>query len=213
LTIPKSHIFRLWLLVGTFCLTLAELGCLIGKVPRPVLDGLAGGVAPWWDLPAIVHAAAFAIGGWVVSLLGRFLLADVPRLRTGIGRVLAGFLVLLGLFLCLRQFGEMNHVVSRVTDFGTIYRGSEALFAGGDPYEATGNGYFYPPLLAFLFGALTVLPPAGASLLFFSLKFVLVVWALVACDRLVEGRRFVGGRRVLFVFGLVFIAADRKSVV
>jgi len=145
--------------------------------------------------------------GWLVWLAGRIRLKDVAPPRSLSGRLLAGAVVLLGIFLCLNQFGELENVTTKVTDFGTIHRGSTALLSGGDPYVATDQGYFYPPLLAFLFGPLTLLPLAVASLLFFSLKFVLLAWTLAACDRLVQGNQFTGGRRVLFVFGLIFVAS------
>jgi alpha-1,2-mannosyltransferase len=116
-------------------------------------------------------------------------------------------LILLAVFLCFNQVGELANIASRVTDFGTIYHASEALYAGGDPYAATDNAYFYPPLLAVLFGPVTWLPIAPASLLFFALKFVMLIWTLVACDRLVGGDGFTGGRRTLFVLGLVFVAS------
>lgn len=197
----------LWLFVAVFCLALAELGRLAGFVPRQVLDNLFSGAAAWWDLPGTVHGANLIAYVGIAVVVGRgfSLGAVLPGDRPG--RFLTAALILLGVFLCLNQFAEMENVVSQVTDFGTIFNGGEALFAGGDPYEATANGYFYPPLLAFLFGLLIWLPPAGASLLFFTLKFVMLVWTLAACDRLVEGDRFTGGRRALFVFGLVFVAS------
>lgn len=204
---PRSHSRYLWLTVVGVCLALAAIGRLFGTVPRPVLDGLFPHAVRWWDLPAVVHVPVLILGGGLALLCGRRLLTGVRPPRSKPGRFLTGALLLLGCYLCLVQFGEMNRVISRITDFGTIHRGSAALFAGADPYAATDNGYFYPPLLAFLFGPLALLPPAGASLLFFTLKFVLLVWTLAACDRLVGGRRFADGRRVLFLLGLVFVAS------
>jgi|GEM_PF-3903313 len=128
-----------------------------------------------------------------------------PRTRSAVA--LAAALVLLAVFLIVNQVGELANIASRVTDFGTIYRASQALYSGIDPYAATGNAYFYPPLLAFLFGPLTWLPPAPASLMYFALKMAMLVWTLLACDRLVAGERFTGGGRTLFVFGLVFVAS------
>lgn len=198
---------RLWLTVAAVCLAWTEFGRLTGAVPQAVLDGLHPAAPGWWDLPGVVHAPALAAASFAAWFAGRGLLAGVTLPRTPAGRVLAVAVGLLGLYLCLNQFGELGNVTSRVTDFGTIHRGSAALFAGIDPYEATQAGYFYPPLLAFLFGPLTLVPPAGASLVFFTLKLVMLAWTLTACDRLVQGGRFTAGRRVLFVFGLIFVAS------
>ena len=203
----KSRLLLLWLLVLGFCLAWAELGLLAGIVPRSVLDDLFGGATRWWSLPVPVHAVALVVLGGILFLTAHRLAAGTSFPQGRWGRILAVAVALLGLFLCLNQFAELENLVSQVTDFGTIYRGSSALFAGDDPYTVTDNAYFYPPLLAFLFGPLTLLPPAGASTLFFSLKFIMLVWALLACDRLVEGSLFSGGRRTLFVFGLIFVAA------
>jgi hypothetical protein len=206
-TVLKSRVVALWLLVAAFCLAWMELGHLAGIVPRSVLEGLSGGVSLWWELPAALHVVALVGVGWLVWMTGRNLLKDVTPPRSLWGRLLVGAVVLLGIFLCLNQFVELENVITKVTDFGTIHQGSAALLTGGDPYTATDQAYFYPPLLAFLFGPLTLLPLAAANLLFFSLKFVLVVWTLAACDRLVQGNQFTGGRRVLFLFGLIFVAS------
>ena len=203
----KSPLFRLWLLVAAFCLAWAEVGRLTGVVARPVLAGLTGGSLSWWDLPAVFHVLALTAAGGSAWLAGRLLVQNVPFPRSTGARILAAAVILLGLFLCLNQFGELDNVTSRVTDFGTIHRGSVALFAGDDPYAATDGAYFYPPLLAFLFGPVALLPVAAASLLFFSLKFVMLVWTLAACFRLVGGDEFTGGRRALFLFGIIFVAS------
>jgi hypothetical protein len=203
----KSHSRDLWLTIAGACLALAEIGRLFNTVPRPVLDGLFPRADRWWDVPAVVHVPVLLLGIGLALLRGRRLLAGVRQPIPRPGKYLATALLLLGFYMCLTEFAEMGRVISRVTDFGTIHRGSTALFTGADPYVATGNGYFYPPLLAFLFGPLALLPPAGASLLFFTLKFVLLVWTLAACDRLVGGRDFKNGRRILFLFGLVFVAS------
>jgi len=165
------------------------------------------GAVRWWGLPAAVHVAALAAFGAAVWVLVRSLLRQAVLPRAAAGRILAAAVVLLGIFLCLNQFSEMENVVSRVTDFGPIHQGAEALFSGGDPSAAPGGAYFYPPLTAFLFGLFAWLPPAGASLLFFTLKFIMLAWTLAACDRLADGGQFSGGRRVLFVFGLIFVAS------
>ncbi|MBK8165299.1 MAG: DUF2029 domain-containing protein [bacterium] len=197
----------LWLVVLLACLAIAELGHVAGFVGEPVVRGLSGPDTDWWRRSAIFHFGAFGCLLGLVVLAGRSLSRRLPRLQSRAARILAVVIVLLGVVLCLNQFAEMRRVVSQVTDFGTIYAASRALFGGGDPYAATDNAYFYPPLLSFLFGSLIRLTPAGASLLFFSVKMVLVVWALAACDRLVSGERFNGGRRVLFSLGMIFVAA------
>jgi hypothetical protein len=203
--VPRS--VYLWALVALSCLIVAELGRLAGFVPRAVLDDLFTGAAVWWNLPGIVQVVNMLAYAAFAVVIARRLLAGSAPPQHWTGRLLVGAVVLLGVFLCLNQFAEMENVVSQTTDFGTIHTGSRALWTGDDPYAATSNGYFYPPLLAFLFGLVSWLPPAGASLLFFTLKFVMVVWTLAACDRLVEGFRFSGGRRALFLFGLIFVAA------
>lgn len=203
----KSPLMRLWLTTAAFCLAWAELGRLAHIVPRAVLDQLFPGADRWWGLPTIVHAAAVAVAAILLGFAARNLTRSFPWPEYRSGRVLVIAVSLLGVFLCLNQFGELEKVVSRVTDFGTIIEGATALYSGGDPYSATEGRFFYPPLTALLFGPLTWFPLAGASLLFFSLKLVLLVWTLAACDRLVGGERFSAGRRALFVFGLVFVAS------
>jgi alpha-1,2-mannosyltransferase len=199
----NSPLFRLWLLVAAFCLAWAEVGRLHGVVSRPVLEGLTGGATWWWDLPAVVHFLALAAAGGLIWFAG----GGNFRLRHSPGeRILAVAVVLLGVFLCLNQFGELQNAVSRVTDFGTLYRASTTLFSAGNPYAATAGAYFYPPLLAFFFGVLTIMPVATASVLFFSLKFVMLVWTLVTVARLVGADAFTGGRRALFLFGVIFVA-------
>jgi len=123
------------------------------------------------------------------------------------GKFLLAAFVLFFIYLLLNQFSEMNNLQSETTDFGTIFNAAIALNDGIDPYQATGNAYFYPPLLAMLFGALTFLPIAGASFLFFCIKILLVVIALKTCFQLLGGNRFTNNRRTLFIFGLVFVAA------
>jgi hypothetical protein len=206
-TVFKSRLVRLWLLVAAFCLAWTQIGRLTGIVSRPVLEGMSGGATWWWDLPAVIHVLALAGAVGLVWFAGRLLIEDVPTPRTSGARILAAAMILLGLFLCLNQFGELDNVTSRATDFGTIHRGSTALFTGGDPYAATDGAYFYPPLLALLFGPLALLPVAAASLLFYSLKFVMLAWILAACFRLLGGDEFTGGRRALFLFGIIFMAS------
>ncbi len=203
----KSRLLKLWFLVLVFCAVWAELGRLTGRIQRPILDDFFFGADTWWGLPPLVHIGVLLVLVGLLFLIARQALFGVGFPTARGRRVLAGVIVLLGVFLCLNQFSELENVVSRATDFGTIHSGSTALFADGDPYAATENGYFYPPLLAFLFGPLLLLPPVGASTLFFSLKFMMVVWTLLACDRLVRGTRFGAGRRDLFITGLIFVAA------
>ncbi len=206
-TLLKSRLLKLWIMILTFCLTWAEVGRLTGIVHRSVLDDLFRGASRWWDQPAAVHILALVFFGLLLFLAGfRFTRGlSVPDNRYE--RSLAIIVLLLGLFLCLNQFSELNNVVSRRTDFGTILDGSAALFAGADPYAATDNQYFYPPLLAFLFGPLLLAPPAGASTLFFSIKLIMIIWTLLACHRLVGGNHFRAGRHALFVLGMIFVAA------
>ncbi len=171
------------------------------------MDGFFFGAANWWDLPSGVHAIALTGLAAIFFLATRRILAGLFLPAGKWQWTLAVVLVLLGVFLCLNQFGELKNVDSRTTDFGTICKGSAALFNGGDPYSATANGYFYPPLLAFLFGPLLWAPLTGASTWFFSIKFIMIFWTLFACDQLVAGNRFSGERRTLFLTGLVFVAS------
>jgi len=122
-------------------------------------------------------------------------------------KILLAAFVLFFIYLLSNQFSEMNKLQSATTDFGSIFNAAIALNNGIDPYHATGNAYFYPPVLAMLFGVLTFLPIAGASFLFFCLKILLVVFALKACFQLVGGNRFSDSRKTLFILGLVFVAA------
>lgn len=197
----------LWALVLLACLAWAALGRIAGPVPRPVLDDLFAGAARWWSLPVAVHVVALGVLLALAWLPGRRLVRDLRDRLDLLGKPLAVVLVLLGVFICLNQFGELEKVVSRRTDFGTIYQGATALFGGEDPYLATQKQYFYPPLLAFLFGPLLLLPKAGASTLFFTLKFVMMVWTLARCHAWSAGGRLSGRRSALFVFGLVFVAS------
>lgn len=201
----KSSLINSWAIIFVFCLSWAELGRLTGHVKRDVLDALVN--AKWWDLSSGAHIVALAILILVMFLLCLRRLRGVSIPVNNYERALAVAILLLGFYLCLNQFSELENVMSRKTDFGTIYSASLALFSGEDPYRATGNEYFYPPLLAFLFGPLTRLPLAAASTLFFSFKFIMVVWTLVACYRLVEGYHFRDTRHALFVLGLIFVAA------
>ncbi len=127
--------------------------------------------------------------------------------NTNMQKILLAAFVLFFIYLLSNQFSEMNKLQSETTDFGTIFDAAIALNNGGDPYQATGNAYFYPPVLAMLFGALIFLPITIASFLFFCLKILLVVVALKMCFRLVDGNRFTNNRKTLFIFGLVFVAA------
>ncbi len=205
--IMKSRLFSLWFLVLVFCFALAEVGRLAGNVQQSILDGLFPEASKWWAQPAGVHGLILVGLLIVFFMVSRKALSGVP-FPTGKGaRILVGVVVVLIVFLCLNQFTELKNVTSRKTDFGTIYLGSEAIFSGTDPYTATDKAYFYPPLLAFLFGPLLLLPLEGASTLFFSLKFIMVIWTLVACYNLAQGYRFRDTQRVLFITGLIFVGA------
>lgn len=122
-------------------------------------------------------------------------------------KILLAVFALFFIYLLSNQFYEMHKLQSETTDFGTIFNAAIALNDGVDPYHATGNAYFYPPVLAMLFGVLVFLPITVASLLFFLVKIMLVVFALKACFRLVGGNRFSNNQKTLFIFGLVFVAA------
>lgn len=199
--------FYLWLLVLVFCSLYATMGRLLGFVRPEILNSLFFGAEGWWTLPTAVHGVAAVVQGTVLALLGRWFYRNFGLPRRGDRRLLLVLFIVLGLVLCLNQFGELKNVVSGTTDFGTILQAAQAVGAGEDPYAATSNGYFYPPVLAFLLIGLTWLPPAGASTLFFSGKILMVLWVLLACDRLADGGRFRGGIRTLFLFGLVFVGA------
>ncbi len=202
----ESFWFYLWGMVLVFCLALAELGRLAGFIPPAVLNDLTGGPW-WWDRPGFLHFILLAVSLVALILLGSRFLRKAPALSTGYEKAVAVLVIILGIFLCVNQYGELENVVSRTTDFGTIYRASKALAAGDNPYQATSNQYFYPPLPAFLFIPLTLLPLSAASTLFFSIKFIMIAWTLKVCYRLVSGYDFTGGRRALFIFGLIFVAA------
>lgn len=201
------RLFRLWLVILAFCGLYATLGQLLGFVGNEVVDPLFAGPFAWSALPTVVHV--LVAGLLIVALVA---LAHWFKIDAGLPdrrdqRFFLGLLLALGVFLCINQFGELANVVSRKTDFGTILRAAQAVRAGEDPYAATGNGYFYPPILAFLMGGFTWLSAAAASTVFFSLKLVMMTWVLFACDRLVAGKELPPRLRTVFLVGLVFVAA------
>lgn len=111
------------------------------------------------------------------------------------------------LYALANQFGEAARVVSRDTDFGTFYDAALAVARGSDPYAATDGKYFYPPAFAFYFAALTYLPKAGASLLWFTIKLALVVWTLAAVYDLVKNTTAPARGRRWLAAGVALVAA------
>lgn len=107
----------------------------------------------------------------------------------------------------INQFGEMAKLISNVTDFRMFYEAAEVLRTGGDPYAATGGGYFYPPTFAFYLRSITWLPPAGASLLWFVLKLSMLFPAYRMVFQLADGTSLGRSARQWFIFGMLLVAA------
>lgn len=165
---------------------------------------------------------AVPLGPPIGALLGLIVLSGLLRSRIRAGlratlldslpkergdRILWGSIAVLVLVTFYNQFGEMKKLVANVTDFRMFYEAAAALGSGGNPYDVTNGGYFYPPTFAFYLRSITWLPIAGASLLWFTVKLSLLVWTYQAVYRLVGGPGMTGASRRWFIFGMVCVSA------
>lgn len=115
-----------------------------------------------------------------------------------------GILILVAFY---EQFQEMAKLVDSLTDFRMFYEAAVALGAGDNPYTINNGGYFHPPTFAFYFQSLTWLPITGASLLWFTIKLVLVIWSIRAVFRLVGGREPDVSNQRWLILGAILVAA------
>jgi hypothetical protein len=184
------------------------IGCIAGAA-------LSSHLSPVYCIAPFVPPVGTAVS---LLLLGGFLLEahlgldPRPALlralpRNSADRLLWGCIALAIVYCFVNQFGEASRVMTQKTDFGTFYEAASGLAAGGDPYRATGESFIYPPTFAFYFQSLLWLPKAGASLLWFALKLVLVIWALAGVVSLLVGPDMRGNRRRWFIAGTIFVAA------
>src|SRR6476619_5686421 len=70
-----------------------------------------------------------------------------------------------------------------VSDFVHFYRAASAMSKGKDIYAASQGHYIYPPLLAFIFQPLTILPEAMAATVWTAINGVLILVAIFVASK------------------------------
>jgi hypothetical protein len=127
----------------------------------------------------------------------------------------AGLLVWYFLNARSRIGGEMADFGHSTGDFGHFYYGAKAMLEHQDIYASWHHGYIYPPLLAFLFMPLALLPENAAAYILLLLNMAMVAATAALLAREFLRRLDAPGDRltvaVIALLGLLLMADKTKS--